>query len=133
MQVYISTSTWSLLQVSWICHVIYQIPFKYFDECKYRRGFICKIKKWRCGYLHTHNKLNSCCPYSLEHLSLYEFISTYQKIPSIKQFLFKEPNPQQASHPLKAQTFRCIVNVFGVQLLDISQEDLAFEKCLSYL
>jgi hypothetical protein len=92
-----------------------------------------KSKNEDVDILHTHKKLNSCCPYSLEHLSLCEFISTYQKIPSIKQLLFKEPNPQRASHPLKIQTLRCMVNVFGAQLLDISQEYLALEKCLSYL
>jgi hypothetical protein len=28
-----------------------------FDECKYCGGFICKINKWICGYLHTHYTL----------------------------------------------------------------------------
>ncbi len=48
----------------------------------------------------------SCCPNSLEHLSLYEFTSTYKTIASIEQLLFKEPHLQWASHFLKAQTFR---------------------------
>jgi hypothetical protein len=30
-----------------------------------------------------------------------EFTSTYKKIVSIKQLLFKEPHPQEASHFLK--------------------------------
>ncbi len=31
--------------------------FKYFYECGYYGGFICKIVKWRCGYLHIHYRL----------------------------------------------------------------------------
>jgi hypothetical protein len=33
----------------------------------------------------------SYCPNSLEHVSLYEFTSTYKNIFSIKQFQFKSP------------------------------------------
>jgi hypothetical protein len=53
----------------------------------------------------------SCCPNSLEHLSLYEFTSTNKKIIFVKQLLFKEPHPQWASHFLKAQTF--ILSMFS--------------------
>jgi hypothetical protein len=31
--------------------------FKYFYECGYYGGFICKIIKWRCGYIHIHYRL----------------------------------------------------------------------------
>ncbi len=67
----------SLLQVSWICHVIYQAPSKYFDGRKYHWGFTYKIRKWRCVYLHTHYIL-----FMLFRLSgtLWECLSCAQRI-----------------------------------------------------
>jgi hypothetical protein len=56
----------------------------------------------------------SCCLDSLEHLSFYEFTLIYKKKSLTKQLLFKGPQPQWASHFLKAQTFRHIVNAFRV-------------------
>jgi hypothetical protein len=61
--------------------------------------------------IYTPTTNYSCHLDSLEHLSLYEFTSTYKKIAAIKQLSFKEPHPQQASHSLKAHTFKHIVNV----------------------
>jgi len=62
--------------------------------------------------IYTPTTNYSCRLDSLEHLSFYEFTSTYKKIASIKQLLFKEPHPQQASHSLKVQTFKHIINVW---------------------
>jgi hypothetical protein len=62
----------------------------------------------------------SCCPNSLEHFFLYEFTSIYKTIASIEQLLFKKPHLQHASHSLKTQTLRCIVNVSEVRLPNIS-------------
>jgi hypothetical protein len=69
---------------------------------------------------------------TLEGLSLYEFTSIYKRFSSIKQLILKKSYPQWASHSLKAQTFRCIVNVSKARLLDISQKELAPKMCLSY-
>ncbi len=82
--------------------------------------------------IYTPTTNYSCHPNSLEHLSFYEFTSIYKKIASIKQLPFKEPHPQWASHSLKAQTFKFIINVSRAQLLDISWKDLAPKKHFSY-
>jgi hypothetical protein len=82
--------------------------------------------------IYTPTTTYSCHLDLVEHLSFYEFTSTYKKIVSIKQLPFKEPHLQRASHSLKVQTFTCIVNVSRVQLLDITQEDLALERHFSY-
>jgi hypothetical protein len=62
----------------------------------------------------------SYCPNSLEHFSLYEFTSTYKKFTSVDQLLLKKPHLQRASHSLKAQTLRCIVNFSEAWLPNIS-------------
>ncbi len=82
--------------------------------------------------IYTPTTNYSCHLDSVEHLSFYEFTSTYKKIVSIKQFPFKKPHLQRASHSFKVQSFKCIVNVFRVQLSDIAQEDLGLEKHFSY-
>lgn len=48
---------------------------------------------------------------SLEDPSLCEFILTYKKVAPIKELQFKEIHLQQGSHSLKAQPFKCIVNI----------------------
>ncbi len=82
--------------------------------------------------IYTPTTNYSCHLDLVEHLSFYEFTSTYKKIVSIKQLPFKEPHLQRASHSLKVQTFKCIVNVSRVQLSNIAREDLALEKHFSY-
>jgi hypothetical protein len=71
-------------------------------------------------WLFTHPLWIIHVPNSLEHFSLYEFTSTHKKIVSVEQLLFKKPHLQWASHSLKAQTLKCIVNVYEVQLPNIS-------------
>jgi hypothetical protein len=65
---------------------------------------------------------------SLELMSLYEFTSSYKKVPSLKHLPFKEPHPQQHSHSIKAHKFRQIVNIIGPRLPDILSEDLSIEN-----
>jgi len=75
--------------------------------------------------IYTPTTIYSCHLDSVEHLSFYEFTSTFKNIVSIKQLPFKKPHLQKASHS-------CIINVFKVQLSDIAQEDLGLEKHFSY-
>ncbi len=104
--------------------------FKYFYECGYYGGFICKIVKWRCGYLHIH--------YRLFIPSIFIGTCPFMNSPQLTKKLFhwttiiQKTPPQWVCHSLKAQTLGCIINVFWAQLLDISWKDLALEKHLSY-
>ncbi len=50
----------------------------------------------------------SNCPNSLEHVSFYEFTSTYTNNFSIKQFQFKSSHLQHVFHALNVQTLKHI-------------------------
>ncbi len=64
------------------------------------------------------------CLDTLEDPSLCELTLAYKKIAPIKQLQFKEVHLQQGSHSLKAQPFKCIVNILKPWLPNKSQEDL---------